>query len=85
LYLYASRFVKKWGEKMREWLKRLREENGLTMKEMGAKLGISESYYCTIESGNRQRDMNLSIAGGISSIFEISMDQVLEYEADKVS
>ena len=39
---------------MRDWLKNLRIEKKLTMKELASKLGISESYYCAIENGERQ-------------------------------
>lgn len=69
---------------MREWLKKLRTDNGLTMKEMGEKLGISESYYCTIESGDRQKRMDLKLASGIANVFGISVDQVVAYDLNRV-
>lgn len=69
---------------MREWLKRLRTDSGLTMKEMGEKLGISESYYCAIEIGDRQKRMDLKLASGIAGIFGISVDQVVAYDLTKV-
>lgn len=69
---------------MREWLKKLRTDRGLTMKEMGEKLGISESYYCTIESGERQKRMDLKLASGIAKVFGISVDQVVAFDLNKV-
>ena len=69
---------------MREWLKKLRTDNGLTMREMGEKLGISESYYCTIESGDRQKRMDLKLASGIAKVFGISVDQVVAYDLNRV-
>lgn len=69
---------------MREWLKKLRTDSGLTMKEMGEKLGISESYYCTIESGDRQKRMDLKLASGIAEIFGISVDQVVAFDLNRV-
>lgn len=36
---------------MRKWLKKARQEHGLTMKQMADELHISESYYCSIENG----------------------------------
>ncbi len=69
---------------MREWLKKLRTDNGLTMREMGEKLGISESYYCTIESGDRQKRMDLKLASGIANVFGISVDQVVAYDLNRV-
>ena len=68
---------------MREWLKNLRVEKNLTMKEVSEKLGISESYYCTIEKGERQKRMDLSLATGIASLFNIPVDQIVAYELHK--
>ena len=68
---------------MREWLKKLRTDSGMTMKEMGEKLGISESYYCTIESGDRQKRMDLQLASGIAGIFGISVDQVVAFDLNR--
>ncbi|WP_253292742.1 helix-turn-helix transcriptional regulator [Intestinimonas sp. MSJ-38] len=65
---------------MREWLRKLRNEKGLTMKDMGEKLGISESYYCAIENGDRQKKMDMMIASGLATIFEISVLSIVTYE-----
>lgn len=65
---------------MRDWLKNLRIENGLTMRDMGEKLCISESYYSMIESGDRQKKMDLTVVSGIASIFGIPIAQVVELE-----
>lgn len=62
---------------MREWLKNLRTEKGLTMKDMGQKLCISESYYCAIEQKNRQKKMDIALASGISAIFGIPIAEVV--------
>lgn len=66
---------------MREWLKNSRNEKGLTMKELGAKLGISESYYCAIESGTRQKDMDLTLVAALSSVLGISVADIVIYES----
>ena len=65
---------------MREWLKRLREDSGLTQKQVGEKLDISESYYSYIEAGDRQKMMDISLARKISNIFDISVEQIVEFE-----
>lgn len=65
---------------MRGWLKNLRTEKGLTMKEMGTKLGISESYYCAIENGERQKKMDIVLASGISSALGISLAKIMTLE-----
>ena len=62
---------------MREWLKNLRTEKGLTMKDMGQKLCISESYYCAIEKRERQTKMDIALASGIAAVFEIPIAEVV--------
>lgn len=65
---------------MRDWLKNSRTVKGLTMKEMGAKLGISESYYCAIEAGTRQKKMDLTFVAALSSVLGLSIADIVEYE-----
>lgn len=47
-------------------LKQLREEAGLTQKQIAEKLGVSESYYCQLE--NNKRRMPLQLALDIAAI-----------------
>lgn len=70
---------------MRGWLKEARMEKGLTMKEVAEKLCISESYYCSIENGYRQKDMNVSLVGGISEILGIPLRQIFLLESAAMS
>lgn len=65
---------------MREWLKTARIDKRLTLREMGEKLGISESYYCSIENGSRQKRMDISLAFGISAILGIPISKIAEKE-----
>lgn len=65
---------------MREWLKMAREKSGLTMKTASEKLGISESYYCSIENGVRQKRMDITLASKISVVFDVSLAEVVENE-----
>lgn len=65
---------------MREWLKNARTEKNLTMKEIGSKLGISESYYCAIENGTRQRKMDYALVAALSAILEMSIDAIARCE-----
>lgn len=67
---------------MREWLKTLRVENSLTMKDMGGKLGISESYYCAIENGERQKKMDMLLASSLATIFRIPVSEVVALETE---
>ena len=65
---------------MRDWLRSARQQKALTMKQMACKLHISESYYCSIENGYRQRDMDISLAEKISSTLNIPVKQILKFE-----
>lgn len=65
---------------MREWLRGARLQKALTMNQMAHKLHISESYYCSIEKGYRQRDMDISLAEKISSALNIPLKQILKFE-----
>lgn len=66
---------------MREWLKKARLNKALTMKQVANKLCISESYYCAIEKGVRQRDMDLSLAEKLSQVLDISLKDILLAES----
>lgn len=65
---------------MRQWLKDLREKKGITQAQMGKKLDISEAYYSYIESGDRQKNLDLTLAAKLSVIFGISIQQIVEFE-----
>lgn len=67
---------------MRNWLKNLRIEKKLTQKELGAKLGISESYYCAIENGERQKNMDMILVSGLSAALGVSMAKIVQMEND---
>lgn len=67
---------------MREWLKTARTEKRLTMKEMGTKLGISESYYCSIENGSRQKKMDIGLVAAIAAILGAPMEAIARMEAE---
>lgn len=68
---------------MRKWLKVLREDKGLTMKEMGKKLGISESYYCSIENGTRQKKMDMTLAAGLSAVLSVPVAEIVRHEQEQ--
>lgn len=64
----------------RLWMKKAREEAGYSMKQAAEKLDISESYYCEIENGNRQKSLDLSFAMRISSVFGLPVKDILDNE-----
>ncbi|MBE6959943.1 MAG: helix-turn-helix transcriptional regulator [Ruminococcaceae bacterium] len=67
---------------MRQWLKNLRTEKKLTMKELATKLGISESYYCAIENGDRQKNMDITLVAALSAALGVSISAIAQYESD---
>lgn len=67
---------------MRAWLKQCREAKGLTMKEMGEKLSISESYYCAIENGTRQKKMDVALVMALSTVLSVPMETIARYESE---
>lgn len=65
---------------MRTYLKQLREQAGLTHKQVSEKLEISEPYYQMIEAGKRQKRMDISLAAKLAAIFGVSLDFILAEE-----
>lgn len=64
----------------RLWLEKARCEAGKTMKQVAGELGISESYYCEIENGNRQKRLDLSLATNLSLVLSIPIKTILDEE-----
>ena len=65
---------------MRDWLKEKRVENGYTMAQMAAKLDITESYYSMIESGDRQKKMDVALAAKLSAVLDLPLKKIVENE-----
>ncbi len=65
---------------MRDWLKEKRVESGYTMAQMASKLEITESYYSMIESGERQKKMDVALASKLSVVFNMPLKKIAEYE-----
>lgn len=67
---------------MREYLRQLRIENGMTMQDVADAFGMSRQYYEMIESGDRQKNMDFTLVTKISNLFGISMERIAEYEQE---
>lgn len=65
---------------MRTWMKDKRQEAGLTMDEMAAKLNISTPYYSLIEAGKRQQRMDITLVTKLAEIFSLTLEDVVELE-----
>lgn len=71
---------RKKGDKMREWLKKLRIEKKLTQQSIADKTGMSLSNFNLIENGERQKDLDLSLVIKLAKIFGVSVDYIIAEE-----
>lgn len=65
---------------MREYLKHLREEKQMSMQEVADKIGISRQYYQLIESGERQKKMDITLVKKISDAFGVPLVEIISEE-----
>ncbi len=66
----------------RQWLKDLRESNGLTVTEAARRLDLSQPYYSLIEAGERQKSLDLTLAVKIADMYGISIYQVNQLDKE---
>lgn len=65
---------------MREYLKSMREAQELTLQDVADKIGISRQYYQLIESGKRQKKMDITLVTKIASVFNVSPETIIQNE-----
>ena len=65
---------------MRKWLKRIRDEKGLSQGAMAEKLGVVQGHYSMIENGERQKNLDLSLAIKLAEILGVSVEYIVEQE-----
>ena len=68
---------------MRAWLKDLRKNKRLTQTQVAKNLGLKQNYYCEIENGKKQLDLNLSVATKIADFFSITLDDIAKFEESR--
>lgn len=61
---------------MREWLKEKRNKAGMTQQETADKLGLTRQYYAMIESGQRQKALDILLAKKLGRLFDMTLDQI---------
>jgi len=71
----------KGGNPMREWLKGQRLKQNLTQAQVAEKMGISESYYAFIESGERQKKMDIVVVSKLADILDMSIQEIADLES----
>lgn len=65
---------------MLQYLVSLRNEHGYSQQDVADKLNISRQYYQMIETGERQKKMDISLASGIATLYGISVMDVENFE-----
>ena len=68
-------------KQVREYLIEAREKAGLTQQDVANRIGISRQYYQMVETGERQKRMDLSLAGGLSAILYIPITEIVQKES----
>ena len=65
---------------MRDWLVDARKSANLTQNQMASKLGITEGYYSYIESGERQKKMDITFAVKLAEVLGIPIQTIIDLE-----
>ena len=68
-------------EQVREYLIEAREKAGLTQQDVANRIGISRQYYQMVETGERQKRMDLSLAGDPSAVLNIPIAEIVQRES----
>ena len=65
----------------RGWMKSLRKEKGLTLRELGERVGLSECYVSNIEAGTRKcSGMDVAMLTKIATATGVRVSKLLEAE-----
>ena len=68
-------------EQVRENLIEAREKAGLTQQDVANRIGISRQYYQMVETGERQKRMDLYLAGVLSVVLNIPIAEIVQRES----
>ena len=69
---------------MRDYLRKLREKKAMTQQQAADSIGITQQYYCMVETGERQQKMDLHLAKKLAKTFSVPIEYILENE-EKIS
>lgn len=67
---------------MRDWLKKLRDDIGMSQRNVADKIGISQQYYALIENGERKKKIDIELAQKLADIFGVTLEFICEHEKD---
>lgn len=71
-------------DRLRQWLKNIRESKGISQQNVAEKVGITRQYYQLIEAGERQQKMDITLIAKLSQVFGVSMNQIIDNEMQQV-
>ncbi len=66
---------------MRDYLVELRLKKGLSQQDVAERLGISRQYYQMIERGERQKRLDLALAGALAALLEVNVMDIQRFES----
>ena len=61
----------------------MRLDHKMSQKYVSKKLNISQQYYASIESGERQKNLKLPLVIKISELFNIPIDFIIDKENER--
>ena len=79
--MIATTRCKRGREQVREYLIEAREKAGLTQQDVANRIGISRQYYQMVETGERQKRMDLSLARSLSVVLNIPIAEIVQRES----
>lgn len=65
---------------MREYLAEYRRKRNESQQNVASALGISRQYYNMIESGERQRRMDMLLITGLANHFGVAVTTIVDHE-----
>lgn len=66
----------------RAYLYSLRKQAHLSQAAVATQMGVSPTYYTSIENADRQKDMAFSIMQKLAQTFGTSVEQIMELETE---
>ena len=67
---------------MREFLRDLRKERKLSQDEISKRMGLTQSFYSMIETGERVERMNLDMAVKLANTLGIDSGEFIKHELE---
>lgn len=66
------------GMYLKNRIRELREQNGLTQKQLGEKVGVSRQAINAIETG--KFDPSIWLAYGLAQLFDLTIEEVFDFK-----